>query len=168
MNYATTRKAIATILRAIPGIGKVFEHERYTTDWATFMSRYGTPNPMDADLSVFNVAWITRRMIREEGLRDEALTMVRGTAVEEWEVVFLYGHSDADDVEQSSEAIFQETVDAIAEAFRWIDPSTAGFPDGTLTVDPVVTDRMGLTSEADVLVHRATIRVLVTMFDDTV
>jgi len=153
--YATTRDEIATQLKAVSGIGKVYNHRRHSADWTTFLSRFKDTN------GLINVCWITRVDDSESangiGSMDEAAQVTWVQEDEYWEIEFLYGFKDDDDTGSPSEYGFNTLVDLIEDKFRFLQnlngKAYASFP----------LNRTGSTFGmlGEVLCHRAVWRLRV-------
>lgn len=117
-NYAPTRDEIANQIKAVSGIGKVFNHRRHSSEWATFLNLFKDNN------GLINVCWISRADDAETasgiGSEDEASQIVWVQEDEYWEIEFLYGFKDDDDNGTPSEYGFNTIVDAVEDKFRFL------------------------------------------------
>lgn len=167
MNYETIRKTIYDLLVDVEGIGKVFQHERYSADWTAFLDRYKTPHPSDETSYVVNVAFISRRGTEETafgpyGSRDEREMITAVGVNETWVITLIYGYSDDEDTDASSEHTFQLLVDKVKEKFRTID--ALGIPDVVQKSEPLKATGIGLATYGDVLCHRTELLLQVTQY----
>ena len=117
--YAATRDEIANQLKSVSGIGKVYNHRRHSSEWATFLSRFKDPAT-----GLINVTWISRVDDSEAGngigSMDEANQFVWVQEDEYWEIETLYGFKDDDDNGSPSEYGFNTLVDAVEDKFRFL------------------------------------------------
>lgn len=104
MGLAEIRTEIKNLLETVPGIGKVHDYERWTTDWKTFLSYF-----KDADNRI-NGWTITRRRTSE---RIHAASAVN-IATHVFEISGYYGLKDS----QESEKTFQGLIELVCSVLR--------------------------------------------------
>lgn len=96
---AVIRRAIAEKMRTVPGIGVVYEFERYAKTERDFKTLYGNNEVL--------LGWHIRRVSRRETLAFNEVEC-------DWEIRGFRSLSDAD----ASELVFDDLVDAVLDAFR--------------------------------------------------
>lgn len=166
MNYAAIRDAIHAQLLQVPGIGVVFKHQRYSSDWPTFLERYKVPNALDQTEYLVNVAWISRMSTRDTsaspGGRAEDNTLVAVHVEDIWTITLIYGFHDDEESTQASESAFMALVDKVKEQFRWLD--RLGIPTAVEYAEPVEAVSLGLYMIGDTLCHKADMQIRVVQF----
>lgn len=115
MSYANIRAAVVARLQTVPGIGVVREYEKWTVD-----------NPMDdryvADFArsgVLNAWWVDRVSVSDRVAPDRDGRRIRRHSLY---VTGVYAFQ----ADGSSGPVFQDLLDAIAEAFRAGDRTLGG------------------------------------------
>lgn len=163
MNYALIRDTIYTNVVAVSGIGKVFRHIRYSSEWDKFLSLFTTVNPADATKKLINVTTITRINAPESrdtgtGSVDEADDLVAIERRETWEIRIWYGFDDDDDYTKASETGFHVLLDNMQQRFRFLDQ--LGIPATIERSYPLSLQDAGLRMFSDVLCHAAVFHLI--------
>ncbi len=98
------REQIAVILSAVDGVGVVHQYERLATDWKKFLDLYKDPHGKINGWSITRQKTPQKMLTFDQDVTREYLFIIRG----------IYGLQD----EAASELVFQDTIEAICEAFR--------------------------------------------------
>jgi hypothetical protein len=113
--YEKTVKGIFDVLGTVEGIGQVFDHERYVTDWEQFFSLYVT------DQQTFCLAWfgMTSTVERSTGIGEadasDQLNWIEKT--ERWRLQIFHGMKD--DENEPSDRNFELLMERTEEALRF-------------------------------------------------
>ncbi len=116
--YDDTAEAIVLKLKAVAGIGKVFQTPKRVTDMKTLEDLYTVPHPRTPEEKILCVAWLTRIAQGEDPSWSDDSQQAGVTATSRWQVTLLYQYEDDDEPERTSEVAFQNLVDAVLEEFR--------------------------------------------------
>jgi hypothetical protein len=140
--HATIRAAIVAKLKTVPGIGQVYDFERYGKSDKDFRALYAADDKV--------LGWHLRRVARKESaIFNEVLTT--------WEIRGFMGLEDA----ESSELFFDGLIDAIGDAWR-ADPTLGKavlYPQDDGQAVPELADS-GPVMFAGVLCHSARLRLV--------
>jgi hypothetical protein len=114
--YSDQRAAIKAILDAIPGIGMVYDAPKNATTDDNFRTAF----VKDA---VVNTCWLSRQIGTDDvekslASKDETMEIEVTQKDDQWQITLLYGYQD--DADNPSEYTFQALVDAIEDAFRFL------------------------------------------------
>ncbi len=110
MPEATIRTAIYTILNAVTDVGKVYDYERWTADWTTFINFFKT--------TIAGVDQVRGWEIGRRSVKEQRITLGTSSLGNEKSHGFLIrGYMRVNDAE-ASEKIFNALIEAIATAFR--------------------------------------------------
>lgn len=117
MNYTSVKNEIISILNMISGIGKVYASYKKTVDLKTVAQN----NVKDG---VFSLCFVNRISTTETdetgvGARDERDYALVKEINETWGISLYYAWKDSESL--PSEFKFQELVDKIRNAFRWLN-----------------------------------------------
>jgi len=104
MGLAEIRTQIKTLLETVPGIGKVHDFERWTTDWNAFLNYFKDSN------NRINGWVITRSETGERLQSPEAVNVSTHTFV----IKGYYGLKDS----LESEKIFQDLIESVRSVLR--------------------------------------------------
>lgn len=178
MNYLTIRDRHVTILQGVSGTGTVLNREPYAKDWKEYIALYESDHPTITDAKVARLTYVTKVVAPEDmGEGDEflseALEKTKVRIPEVWLIghimSFYFGTGDGsgsdDDNEAASEPVFHQTIEAIQEAYRWLDG--LGIPSTVHYSSPLRLTSSGLIQLGNSMVHRAEMLIDIEQHDIT-
>ena len=104
MSETMIRQEIFTILSAVPGIGRVYDYERWTLDWGKFLELFKDP------ASGRVLGWELSR----SGVEAQFLSRIEEDATHRFTVKGYLGVQDS----AATEKLFNGLIEAIRAAFR--------------------------------------------------
>jgi len=110
MSESAIRAAIYTVLRAVEDIGKVYDYERWTSDWTTFINLFKTTISNEDRI----LGWeISRRSVGEK----QAVIKAGSQAHEDDHLFIIRGYMAVNDASET-EKTFNQLIENIRTAFR--------------------------------------------------
>lgn len=106
MTLSTIRTEVKTVLEGITDIGKVYDYERFTTDWTTYLSKFKPAG------KTYIRGWTIRRAKTPEGYDELADNFGR----RKYRLI-IRGYASVDDANASSKT-FDDLIETICDTFR--------------------------------------------------
>ena len=159
MSESTVRAAIKTVLDGVSNKGVVYDYERWSTSWDTYLTRFKVTIDSTDQIRAWTIACASFTQERIE-FRTEGKAGILRTY--QWIIRGYLSLDDSAATEKTAIALAEDVIEALDDADT-IRPPTAGFYDA----QPAQLRTFELRMFGDVLCHYAEIGIIIQEFLST-